>query len=111
MLKSTRILLEPVGKYYALKKQPKGYTEPTQYLVECYNRWANASKEYYDIWNAEFEELYPEYEYSEFIEDMPEYNAYLLERIPAAWNVVNKGHIILRRVTNYGSDWHWYQPI
>ena len=101
-------MLEPIGEYFRLKPQPEGYTEPTQHWMECYNRWADASGEYYEQWNTEFEKLYPEYVYSKFIEDMPEYDAYISERIPAAWNVVNKGQIILKSVTNYTSDWHWY---
>lgn len=108
MLKSTRIILEPVGKHYKLKSQPKGYTEPTQHWMECYNRWADVSSEYYNIWNAEFEKLYPEYEYSEFIEDTPEYEAYISARLPAIWNTVNKGLIVLKSVSNGMSDWHWY---
>ena len=108
MLKTTRIMLEPIGEYVRLKSQPEGYTEPTQHWMECYNRWADASGEYYEQWNTEFEKLYPEYVYSKFVEDMPEYVAYISDRIPAAWNVVNKGQIILKSVTNYMSDWHWY---
>ena len=109
MLKSTRIIFEKVSEdQLRLKAQPEGYTVPTNLWVECYNRWADASAKYYKKWNAEFEKLYPDYVYSTYIEDMPEYAAYISERLPDAWNAVNKGKIIMRSVSNCMSDWHWY---
>ncbi len=105
----TRICLKLVGNGLCrMLEQPNGYTISNEFM-DCYNRWANVSHEFYEKWNAEFAELHPELVGTCLIDNQT-YKEFIEPLVVAAWNQVNKRKLVLLKWDLDYDDWFYRKP-